>query len=997
LLLSTLTALAPSFSQSEKGPYIDQAKFIWSQDENIALEQVRSGDLDTYFFRIPLEAADDAKSDPRLKVYDRTAGSQGLFVNPAPSEDGSTINPFQFREARYALNYLVDREFVVNEIMKGYGSPLVDPFGIYSPEYLNVIDIVESFGFRYNPALAESMISKVMIEAGATKEDGKWMYNGNPVVVKMVIRQDDASRRSMGEIIASELEKIGFTVEKQYGDLVVANNVVYGSDPQDLQWHIYTEGFAGTAVFVKYNPIIPAQMYGPWLSRMPGAQNPAFWNYQNATLDEITQRIALFNFTSEQERNELVRDAITMGIQESVRIFVAQKTDPFVVSSNVDGLVNDFGAGITSKYSLLNARPIDGSTSLDIGVKQIHQGSWNWIAGLQDIYSKDIYYMVLDLDTFRDPYTGEIIPFRTEWTQVSTEGPLGTLDVPADAQMWDPATQEWRQMGEGVEAISKVTFRPLYSNWHHGVPMDVTDLMYSDYFSTEWGTDLGAGDLTVDPEYTPQVSEALKLSKGTKYSSPDQIETYIDIWHYDPNEIADSGAAFPLEPWEITAASERVVTAGKLAYSRSEEAVRGVGWYDPIVPDHAEMIKEELQQMKNENFVPPALQGIVSVEDAIERYDASIAWIEDHNHAVISNGAFYLDNVNLAGGTITIKAFRDPTYPFEVGHWSKYETPKLAEISRVDVPQSIVIGQRASMTVNIEVAGQASSDATVNYFVSNKDGSVVIKGVAEPPRVSPPEGVAGLFVIYLEEDETSKLSVGPNQLRIFASSIEALRPDISTYTILAATSAGANQTPTNQNGGSSTPDQPSGCLIATAAFGSELTPQVQYLRSFRENYILSTVAGSAFMNTFNSIYYSFSPQVADYEREQPWFQAVVKAGLYPLFGILNVAERTHFAASGGEAGALASGAVASAMIGAFYLWPAALSTRLQRRFGTVTKISLVVLSIAAAFTIAGILAGSVQLLMANTALFVMSLAGISAMAAGRLVRSAWSRLSTGRY
>ena len=88
LLLSTLTVISPSFSRSdEKGPYIDQATFIWREDENLALEEVRLGDLDTYFFRIPLEAADDAKNDARLEVYDRTAGSQGLFINPAPAND----------------------------------------------------------------------------------------------------------------------------------------------------------------------------------------------------------------------------------------------------------------------------------------------------------------------------------------------------------------------------------------------------------------------------------------------------------------------------------------------------------------------------------------------------------------------------------------------------------------------------------------------------------------------------------------------------------------------------------------------------------------------------------------------------------------------------------------------------------------------------------------------------------------------------------------------
>jgi hypothetical protein len=92
--------------------------------------------------------------------------------------------------------------------------------------------------------------------------------------------------------------------------------------------------------------------------------------------------------------------------------------------------------------------------------------------------------------------------------------------------------------------------------------------------------------------------------------------------------------------------------------------------------------------------------------------------------------------------------------------------------------------------------------------------------------------------------------------------------------------------------------QPSGCLIATAAFGSELTQQVQFLRNFRDHNILSTVSGSAFMNTFDSIYYSFSPRVADYERGQPWLQATVKAGLYPLFGILMTAERAYAVIAG---------------------------------------------------------------------------------------------------
>ncbi|HEU4605622.1 MAG TPA: ABC transporter substrate-binding protein, partial [Nitrososphaera sp.] len=479
LIFSAFATVSPALAQAEKGAYIDQARFIERSDENLALEEVKSGGFDAYYFRIPLEVADDARDDQRLKTYDRTAGSAGLLLNPAPAE-GDSLNPFQLREVRYAMNYLVDREFVVNEIMKGYGNPMVEPFGIYSPEYPNVLDVVESFGFRHNPNLAEGMIGGALSAAGATKEDGKWTFNGSPVTIKILIRLDDTARKSVGEDLASRLEGIGITVQKEYGDLNKANSVVYGSDPQDFLWHIYTEGFAGTSVFVRYNPLTVGQMYGPWYGALPGAQNPSFWQYQNATLDELTQSIYFFNFTSEAERNELVRAAVRAGVQESVRIFLVQKTEPFVASSSLQGMVNDFGAGITSKYSLLNARPAEGN-SLDIGVKLIHQGAWNGIGGLNDAYSRDIYYSLIDTATFRDPYTGEIIPVRAEWTDISTEGPIGTLQVAEDAQMWDPAAQQWKDAGPDARATSKVTFNLLYSNWHHGAPMGMADLLYTQY------------------------------------------------------------------------------------------------------------------------------------------------------------------------------------------------------------------------------------------------------------------------------------------------------------------------------------------------------------------------------------------------------------------------------------------------------------------------------------------------------------------------------------
>jgi hypothetical protein len=79
-----------------------------------------------------------------------------------------------------------------------------------------------------------------------------------------------------------------------------------------------------------------------------------------------------------------------------------------------------------------------------------------------------------------------------------------------------------------------------------------------------------------------------------------------------------------------------------------------------------------------------------------------------------------------------------------------------------------------------------------------------------------------------------------------------------------------------------------GCLIATAAFGSEMAPQVQFLREIRDNKVLQTESGSAFMTGFNQFYYSFSPAVADYERENPAFKETVKFALTPMLTSLAI-------------------------------------------------------------------------------------------------------------
>ncbi len=85
-----------------------------------------------------------------------------------------------------------------------------------------------------------------------------------------------------------------------------------------------------------------------------------------------------------------------------------------------------------------------------------------------------------------------------------------------------------------------------------------------------------------------------------------------------------------------------------------------------------------------------------------------------------------------------------------------------------------------------------------------------------------------------------------------------------------------------------TQEEGGGCLIATATFGSELAPQVQQLRELRDETVLQTESGTAFMEQFNQFYYSFSPTIADLERENPVFKEAVKVTITPLLATLSI-------------------------------------------------------------------------------------------------------------
>ena len=123
------------------------------------------------------------------------------------------------------------------------------------------------------------------------------------------------------------------------------------------------------------------------------------------------------------------------------------------------------------------------------------------------------------------------------------------------------------------------------------------------------------------------------------------------------------------------------------------------------------------------------------------------------------------------------------------------------------------------------------------------------------------------------------------------------------------------------------PARVGGCLIATATFGSEMAPQVQLLREIRDNTVLQTESGTSFMTGFNQFYYSFSPVIADYERENPAFKEAVKITLTPLLTSLTLLQYTDIDS---ESEMLGYGiGIILLNIGMYFIAPAVLITKIR--------------------------------------------------------------------
>jgi hypothetical protein len=188
-----------------------------------------------------------------------------------------------------------------------------------------------------------------------------------------------------------------------------------------------------------------------------------------------------------------------------------------------------------------------------------------------------------------------------------------------------------------------------------------------------------------------------------------------------------------------------------------------------------------------------------------------------------------------------------------------YEDIKTGELTRLPIEFINPTTQKTQVHVDYKIA-------------ITESGKTVFQ---TPNLIHTSEGVINGFKFEFPQDGTYNMVIDVEGILFTPITPEAVSFDIVVGKSL--------DQPTNQ-----TEEEGGGCLIATATYGSEMAPQVQMLREIRDNQLMNTESGSAFMGAFNELYYTFSPAIADMERENPMFKEVVKAGLTPMLSSLAI-------------------------------------------------------------------------------------------------------------
>ena len=779
LLLSAAVVLGFSFTalaqysppHEEPGPAVERLYFKAFNVDRAPLD-LEAGEMDLYYFNLKIAAARELRDTEGIQLYEAPASTISLILNPAPAPEGR-LNPFSIKEVRQAMQRLIDREFVTREIYQGQAAPMYTNVASTDFDYLTVFDVIQEANLGYDPEFARQQIAEAMTEAGAKLVEGVWHYNDQPVRLKFIMRVED-ERREVGDLVRAALIDAGFAVASNRQTFAPAIQTVYATDPAQFEWHLYTEGW-GRGAPNRYDFGGINSFYAPWLGNMPGWKEVGFWHYENEALDELGERLFKGDFADQDERDDMYREMTRIGLDESVRIWIATVMNAFPVQAGVEGITQDLAAGPRGLWSLRSAYKPD-SEELTVGHLWVwtERTTWNPVGGFGDVYSNDIWRQLQDPAVWNDPFTGIPGPFRVAY-EVETAGPDGTLDVPADAIMWNAERGRWAQVGEEATATSKVVYdysKYFQAPWHHGQPISMADVLYSIYqgFDLSYNPDKAKIETVIATTARP----FLETIKGYRVLDDNRIEAYVDFWHFEENYIASYGIPSGLStPWEMLyALDELVFSQRRAAFSDTAAARYNVPWISLVLDRDARLVRKAILDLRRTETVPEAVFTLptedgetvwVSSEEGAARYTAVLDWFDEKGHMVISNGPFTLERYDPPAQFAELAAFRDENYPFTASDLYR-GLPDLIEYVEIEAPP-IELGADFEVTLALEGPGNLS----MRYLmIDTATGEIIQQGDAE--TLDP-----NWFAIRLTADTTAELDLGIYELVLVAYSDELAR------------------------------------------------------------------------------------------------------------------------------------------------------------------------------------------------------------------------------
>ena len=822
-LVVLLAASAASLAAQEppKGPIVDRVLFDVRMREDIGLKDAAEGRTDLFLYPVQGNTFRSLPADTqrKLDVYNVPSGSWSLMINPIPNEAPYTVtvdgveyfNPFAIREVRYALNFLINRKYIVDEILGGAGGPM---FTMATPGQpgtyrYNLIPVKLGMTAAGNEKKAIQDIAAALEKAaGLPALQGKlvkgekfWQWNGADLTVKILIRVDEPNGRlKEGRYIADQIEKAGIRVERLEWDRAKCVQVAYKDDPARYEWNIYTEGW-GAGDTRQYWDNVVSQWYAPWQGHQAGGTDPHFWRYTNPELDSLTRGIENGQFKDAHEYWDAILRATELGLTEATRIQISCKSQLFAANKARFNrrMVYGLGDGLDA-WSLVTAdvKPdATGEKVLRVTQPSEHRSlftsAWDPVGvdGFKDMYSLFISTPTVDRATFVTPNAAADAPLRASWRDVLTKVSIGTDDkglpavdggvpVPADAIVYDPRQSAWVPVGPGVSSFSKATYVYAWGKWHDGVPIGIADIMYAQAFIWKWTTKVGDKDKYYDAGYESVMRPAQDIIKGIVVNPDKSITVYYNFNHMDPDHIGASGALYtsvsasgrPVNcSWEIVEALAKMVAeGGKSGTAWSFSSDPAYTEVDVLAPTCLADITAKLQELIDTSYVPESIRQFTTPEECIARYKAAIAWIDAHHNAYINNGPFFINAVDLASNFVELKAFRYPSYPFEAGYWNRYFRMATTRIDSVTPPPIALRGKPLAVAVRVSTVEYPDNAATPTDATAHVRLTLTLPGAP---------GSSG------DEKTYNGIFVRPGQYSVIIPAADTKAFAAGTYTIIA--------------------------------------------------------------------------------------------------------------------------------------------------------------------------------------------------------------------